>query len=835
MMKKKLRQILKKVVLIGMSTTLVSSIFAYAAPEAPSEKKFTDQFSMTKLATYQAAAPNSDGGVAEIVTYNRDNQKFYLVNGAANPPSLDIVSLHTSAPLTKDQSINIKTLVETNGFVFGDLTSVEINTNIDRVFVSVQAAGVTDAGKIVELDYDGNLIAEYTAGIQPDMVVSTPDGKYVLTANEGEPRTAGVDPQGSITILDTTTTSVQHLYFDNPAIIDDHVHIRGASHPTTGVISTKGSKADALFDLEPEYITISADGARAFVALQENNAIATIDLSSKSIVSVKGLGLKDLNITGNELDLVRDNNIKLENVPFQGIYNPDGIANLKVGNKTYLFSANEGDATDWPGRKNASSVKTMKNSLTAGSVAATFLNGKTTYDGLEVSSGWGNDSIYLYGARSFSIWDAEQMTQVYDSGSDFERVIANRLPAHFNASHSSTTMDNRSTRKGPEPESIELGKIGDRTYAFVGLERIGGVMVYDVTNPEQPQFVNYTNTRVFTPVNNLNTETGPEGLEFIPGAVSPTGWPLLLIANEVSGNVSVMQINLNDDQIAPSKPGQPFVAQTSASSIRVAWSAAKDNVTLAGYRVYVDEKFIATVRTPSYELRGVTEGQTYSVVVEAIDQANNLSAASNMLNISTIAGASADTWKISDNNFHRTATALTSSQITNTSFQAQWSTPAGITDISRYELYVNGAYMGATSKNAHTFRALGANRQYTLRLVAVDEYNQRTVLPDLLQVTTANTMMAPDQQAPTSPTLLSASRVSSKSVRLSWSAATDNVAVHGYIITRNGKPIAYTSTRNVTIRNLKPNTNYTFAIQAYDRALNRSALSNPINVTTLTQ
>ncbi|OAS14612.1 choice-of-anchor I family protein [Paenibacillus oryzisoli] len=511
----------------------------------PASNLFKDTLSITKLTDFKVGITNKDGGVAEIVKYNKDNNKFYLVNGSGNPPSLDIVRLDLVQGPVKEKTIKVKDLVENNGFLYGDLTSVDVNTTTKKVSVSVQEADSKKAGKIVVLDYDGNVVKMYDTGVQPDMIKSTTDGRYILTANEGEPRTAGIDPEGSITIVDTTMDSVTQLRFADPSIIDNKVHIRGASTPVTGQITGEGTKQDAVFDLEPEYIALSEDNSKAYVSFQENNAIGTIDLAMKKVLSINGLGLKDLSLPRNALDLVKDSAIKFENVPFYGMYMPDGIASQTINGIPYVFSANEGDVTEWPGvRGNGSTIGAMKGSLTPNSPAAQFLAGKTTYDGVEVASDMGSDSIYMYGGRSFSIWQANTMMQVYDSGNEFEKVTAQRVPNNFNASNSKTALDDRSSKKGPEPEDVKVGKVGSKTLAFVGLERVGGIMTYDVSDPVNAKFVNYTNSRVFTPKDNLNTDTGPEGIDFIPAAMSPNGNPLLLVANEVGGTVAVYQLNV---------------------------------------------------------------------------------------------------------------------------------------------------------------------------------------------------------------------------------------------------------------------------------------------------
>ncbi|MGG6314013.1 choice-of-anchor I family protein [Paenibacillus macerans] len=499
-----------------------------------------DPLQIDKIASYSVGTTNEDGGVAEIVKYNKDNGKFYLVNGSSEPPSIDIVPLKAEGQLKKEKTVDIKTMAEQqSGFKFGDLTSIDINTKTKQIAAAVQEADANKAGKILILDYDGKLLKEYQTGVQPDMVKYTSDGRYILTADEGEPRKKGTDPEGSVTIVDAGSGRVTHVKFDDPSVIDDKVHIRGAANDE-GQITGSGSKAEAKTDLEPEYIALSSGEKTAYVSLQEANAIAAIDIAAGKVTSVKGLGFKDLSDPRNALDLVEDGEIRLENVPFLGMYMPDGIDTYTVGGTTYVLTANEGDATEWDGRVNVTKLEDQAD-LNPGSKAGLFLKEKgSEYADVETVGDMGPDGVYLYGARSFSIWNAADMKQVFDSGNDFERITAERLPDDFNSNHSKANKDKRSPKKGPEPEYVTVGQVGEKTYAFTGLERVGGVMAYDVTDPTRPIFAGYANTRDFA--KGMDTDTGPEGLEFIPAAESPTGQPLLLVANEVSGTVAVLEL-----------------------------------------------------------------------------------------------------------------------------------------------------------------------------------------------------------------------------------------------------------------------------------------------------
>ena len=114
--------------------------------------------------------------------------------------------------------------------------------------------------------------------------------------------------------------------------------------------------------------------------------------------------------------------------------------------------------------------------------------------------------------RSFSIW-TDQGALVFDSGDAIERMTAAAHPANFNASNTNNTRDDRSDDKGPEPEGVTVGKLFGRNYLFVMLERIGGIAVYDLTNPAAPQFEQYINTRSFAaaPGTVAAGDLGPEG------------------------------------------------------------------------------------------------------------------------------------------------------------------------------------------------------------------------------------------------------------------------------------------------------------------------------------
>ena len=472
-----------------------------------------------RLNSIQIGEANKDGAVAEIVAYNSDREEAYVVNGQ---DGLLYCFDVTENGLVKTGSKDMSGLIE--GFEYGDMTSVAVDTVNDRIAVALQAEGYADAGRIAVLDYDFNLIDSYEVGVQPDMVVFSKDGGLILSADEGEPRDGyeAEDPKGSVSIVDTKTDKVTIAGFEafsSEELIEQDIIIG----------KVNGKLNDAAVDLEPEYIAVSEDGGKAYVSLQEANAVAVVDLEKKEITAVKSLGFKDLSLGENAADLVEDGRYEANTYPNAvGVYMPDALSLFEADGVTYLVTANEGDSREWGDYSNE-----KKQNLTAsdGSVAedVRVLDKELT----AVPDG---EKEYLFGGRSFSVYNADTMEQVYDSGNAFEEKTAAYLPDYFNCSNDDLELDSRSAKKGPEAESVTVGKINGRTYAFIGLERIGGVMIYDVTVPTAPEYVNYVNSRDFS--TELGGDNSPEGLAFLTLGSKP----MLLAACEVSGTAAAYSL-----------------------------------------------------------------------------------------------------------------------------------------------------------------------------------------------------------------------------------------------------------------------------------------------------
>ncbi len=565
--------------------TLVGSAVNAGAEQLSQMNEATLTFE--KLSGYISGMSCLDGGVTEILSYDYANHKAWVVNGMAGTLEiLDLSELDKGSTVTS-VSIDIGTMAEdaADGFSYGDMTSVSINSEAGIAAVALQHSEYDKNGCIALLSVEGELLAMLEAGCQPDMVTFTPDGTKILAANEGEPRNgygeAVTDPCGSVTVIelnydflaDSNCTNVDFTAFDS----------RRSELAESGVLFVKDALPSA--DFEPEYI--AADNSKAYIALQESNAIAVLDLESLSYDGVYPLGFKDLSLEENAVDLIKDGAYlanTYENAV--GAYMPDGISIYSYGGITYLLTANEGDAREWGTDENAycNEIK----------VALTAFDGTVAEDirvlDSSVTDGIPEGKTALYGGRSFSIYRADEggLAQVFDSGSQLEAITAEFAPEYFNCSNDDNETDSRSQKKGPEPESVVVGAIGDRTYAFVALERFGGIAAYDITIPVNTEFAGYVNTRDFYEEMELNEEhthfesdISPEGLCFVDAEHSPTGSPLLLAAFEVSGTVaaySVEELDISSDE----NTKNPDTGVTTGSTTALLAAAASLMLVMAG-------------------------------------------------------------------------------------------------------------------------------------------------------------------------------------------------------------------------------------------------------------
>jgi hypothetical protein len=498
-----------------------------------------------------------DEGAAEINAYDPATRRLFVIN--ADATTIDVLDLTDPA--------NPTTIGQIDATAFGaGANSVAVKNGL--VAVAIENETVTDPGRVVFFSSaaDPNnptLLGNVEVGALPDMVTFTPDGTKLLVANEGEPDD-GEDPEGSVSIIDVATFTAETASFEPFNDQQDTLEADGLR-----IFPDK----DLAEDVEPEYI--AANNTTAYVALQENNAIAVVDIASATVTDILPLGTKDHSVAGNGFDASdEDSAINIRTWPVVGMYMPDAIATFEARDgQTYIVTANEGDdrgdaddEDDSPlgdavrladladvetfGRSGLSldpsileANPNIEDDDQLGRLTISSIDGDTDGDG-------DIDQIHAYGTRSFSIFDTNG-NLVFDSGDEFERITAELFPDDFNSTNDENdSFDSRSDAKGPEPEGIVLGELSGRTYAFIGLERIGGVMVYDITDPANSTFVQYINPRNFSvdvtlgdgSTNPAVGDLGPEGLTFISAEDSPTGVPLLVVSNEISGSTSVFAI-----------------------------------------------------------------------------------------------------------------------------------------------------------------------------------------------------------------------------------------------------------------------------------------------------
>jgi len=505
-------------------------------------------------------------GLAEIAAFDPANQRLYVTSSDPDgegplPAVIHVLDMSDPTAIVANDPIVI------DDPALGDPTSVTFSNGV--VIASVPAAVPQDLGSVLLFDNSGTEINRVVVGALPDMVTVTPDGRTVLVANEGEPSgygLDGVDPEGSISLFDIGS-GVEPANLDQSDVVSI-----GLDLAIPDGVRVFGPGSSVAQDLEPEYVAISADSTTAWITLQEANAVAIVNIPTATITDLVSMGFRDHRMAGAGLDPSdEDGGINIANWPVFGLPMPDAIASFSVGGATYVVTANEGDARDFaeirPGedeeaqRISALAERTVivdgvEQTDPVGNLDptafpnATDLIADAALGRLQVTPFNGNtdedeqyEELYAFGSRSISILDASG-TLVWDSGSEIETVTAAAFPEGFNSNHDENEFDGRSDAKGPEPEGVATGVAFGTPYVFVGLERVGGIMVWDLTDPVAPEFVTYTNNRNFNAAADSGAagDLGPEGLLFISAENSPTGNPLVVVTFEISGTVSVYEL-----------------------------------------------------------------------------------------------------------------------------------------------------------------------------------------------------------------------------------------------------------------------------------------------------
>ncbi|AXY03638.1 alkaline phosphatase [Vibrio alfacsensis] len=539
---------------------------------------------LTFMGTSIANAP-FDTSAAEIVQYDACTDKLYVVNAQAK--RIDILSMNDAGTPSQTATMDLESAGKAAGIAIGAANSVAVFNGLVAVAIEnsdKQANGIVGLYRSDDL----SLITIYPTGALPDMVGFSKDGRYIATANEGEPNgDYSVDPEGSITLIDLSqgvnnaeVTQIGFNEFDGE---------RKSELPAG--VRVSAPNATVAQDLEPEYLTF-ADNSKIYVALQENNAMAIVDPASKSVEKIVGLGEKswsDSTLDASNKDKIIGN---FKHYPqLVGLYMPDTLDSYSVNGKTYIVSANEGDGReygftttqalcdqagfkwdedDYLGTDKYTSeqgaclshvdeVRGKKLKVASDHPLAETLKDNKQLARLKVikpeQTLTAQENVQAFGARSFSIWD-ENAKLIFDSGDDFAKIAFMNQGQNFNSTNDNNESgDDRSDDKGIEPEAIEVAYINGRHYAFIGLERQGGIMLYDISNPMQATFVHYVNRRdyhqpVCTQVEDGDCKNdiyspkagdlGPESINYF----TRNGQHFIAVGNEVSGTTSVFRIEL---------------------------------------------------------------------------------------------------------------------------------------------------------------------------------------------------------------------------------------------------------------------------------------------------
>ncbi|MFK7742746.1 MAG: choice-of-anchor I family protein [Planctomycetota bacterium] len=525
------------------------------------------QSSTTSLRHSHLSTVQSSNAAGEIVGFDPASGRYFVTNPESM--ALDVFVASPTGDLSYVASVPLA----------GGPNSVAVHSGL--VAVAVEGATKQDLG-VVQFFDAATLAASgasVTVGALPDMVIFTPSGDKVLTANEGEAdeATGLVNPEGSISIVDVASRTALTASFAP-------WNSQKAALQAAGVRLSNVNGITLAQDVEPEYLAIDAAGTTAFVTLQENNALAEVDIATATVTAIRALGEKDHGLPGNQLDPSNQDGIdgNLQSFPVRGLYMPDALASFSVGGVSYLATANEGDGRDdYAGFADETRGADLESSFDLDTEDATPETGLYTSAQLndpavlgrlkfatsdydiargDTDSDGDVDQLYSFGARSFSIWN-EAGTLVFDSGDAFEREMLAR----------GLWEEGRSDDKGPEPESIAFGVVDGTPLLFIGLERTDAVVIYSVSNPAAPVLVD---------VIDVASESGvgaaaPEGLKFIPASDSGLGRALLAVVSESDGALSLFAIDSGAAGVVTVGQGcpaaQPLVLASNAPRLASSW------------------------------------------------------------------------------------------------------------------------------------------------------------------------------------------------------------------------------------------------------------------------
>ena len=532
-------------------------------------------------------------------------QTIKFLGGASLPTGGEIVDYANGKVLTTNSGngthkVEILTISSSGAFT-GNSTSVDLSSvfggaaNINSVSsvladqrgfgvatVIPTGTGQADLGKIAIFNIEsGAILKTLDVGYHPDSVTITPNGTKLVVVNEGEYGSTNstiaesVSRPGSISIVDISSVSSAALAANltqskvttidfSSANLATGVSIAGLRNARLDTLTTKTAN---LADIEPEYAT--ATNTKAYITLQENNAIAVFDFATSKYSAIFELGTIEQLIDASDRDGANSTTSIAINDSVHGLPMPDTIANFSRSGSVFLMTANEGDAR--PDDADIARGSTLTANMTS-AVAATATNtGIGRLNLLRFEGDDNNDGKIelptMMGTRSFTIWNSSNGSLVYDSGSTLEMFAAANDFETFNTNSGSlSNTDTRSDDKGPEPEAIAYASLGGRDYAFVGCERQNGIYAFDITDLSMVKVVGYFNT-ISSTQDSGAAYISPESIKFIPAASNPSGKNLLLVGYEGTGsNGSVAVFEFAPVGVSSTPTPTPTLAQRSVAS-----------------------------------------------------------------------------------------------------------------------------------------------------------------------------------------------------------------------------------------------------------------------------
>ena len=517
--------------------------------------------------TFLSGVSLPNGG--EIVSYS-DGTLLTTDSLSANNHAIQSYSLTSGGALTTGLSINLNSV-----FGAGATASISSVLNDARGFgvatVIPIANGASDYGRIAIFNKsDGSIIKTLDVGYHPDSVTITPDGTKLIIANEGEyGSTVATTPEavnraGSVSVVNIAgvtsgnyTTALAALSTGAVSTYDFSAGNLGAGVTIDGLrnarLDTTTVKSANIADIEPEYIT--ASNTTAYVTLQENNAIATLDLETGKYTKISLLGTITQTIDASDRDGPGNTTLASRNDVVAGMPMPDTITKFERSGTTYLVTANEGDARPDDGDIfRGSQQNTVVNGSTAPDIDSAIdpIVSNTGIGRLNLLKDQGNtdgdaaiETPTMLGTRSFSIWNAETGALVFDSASMIEQfAIANDPATHNINSGLTANFDTRSDDKGPEPEAIAFGSFDGKDFVFVGAERQNGIFQFDITDLGNVSIIGYYNT-VTGAADSGGDFIAPESILFIDASNNPTGKNILIVGYEgtgTNGSVAVFEV-----------------------------------------------------------------------------------------------------------------------------------------------------------------------------------------------------------------------------------------------------------------------------------------------------